>query len=249
MSEDKWFIPETYEDFKLLATNKNLSVYEKIGFPEEYRKDFELSIFRDITHKLSKISMQNVRVMDIGPGISDLPHLLIKMIVNNNSEIFLIDSDEMLNQLPSNKCVTKIPGRFPEILTASDNDLGKFDAILMYSVLQYVAFESSLLVSIDFALDLLAPGGQMLIGDIPNLSMRNRFFSSENGILFHQEFMKSTEKPSIDIFSFPKNSLDDSVIFSILQRARNRGFNAYCLPQSKSLPFANRREDILIERP
>jgi hypothetical protein len=249
MSQNEWFIPETYEDFKLLAANNNLSVYEKIGFPEEYRKDFELSIFKDITSKLSKIGMQNVRVMDIGPGVSDLPHLLIKMIEANNSEIFLIDSDEMLNQLPFNKCVTKIPGRFPEVLTVSTSDIGKFDAILMYSVLQYVAFESSLLVCIDLVLDLLAPGGQMLIGDIPNLSMRNRFFRSENGIRFHQEFMKTSEKPAIDDFSYPKNSLDDSVIFSILHRARIRGFNAYCVPQSKSLPFANRREDILIERP
>lgn len=249
MSDNKWFIPETYEDFRKLATNDNLSVYEKIGFPNSYRTGFESEIFRDISTKLTKLSKSEVKILDIGPGVSELPKFIIDLAVENNSQIFLLDSIEMLNQLPSNDNVTKIPGRFPEVVTSSDVKKEEFDAILIYSVIQYIAFESSLLSAIDIALDLLAPGGQILIGDIPNLSMRKRFFSSASGVRFHQEFMKTSEKPLVDLYDYPKNSLDDSVIFSILFRARNRGFNAFCLPQAAGLPFSNRREDILIERP
>lgn len=249
MSDNKWFIPETYEDFRELATNDDLSVYEKIGFPNSYRIGFESKIFRDILTKLTKLSKLKAKILDIGPGVSELPKFIIDLAIANNSQIFLLDSVEMLNQLPSNINVTKIPGKFPEVATSLDMKTQEFDAILMYSVIQYIAFESSLLGAIDVALDLLAPGGQILIGDIPNLSMRKRFFSSDSGVRFHQEFMKTSEKPQVDLYDYPKNSLDDSVIFSILFRARNRGFHAYCLPQAAQLPFSNRREDILIERP
>ena len=43
--------------------------------------------------------------------------------------------------------------------------------------------------------------------------------------------------------------MDDSVVMSVLMRCRNQGFDAYILPQSQSLPMANRREDILVVRP
>ena len=249
MPDNHWFIPETYEDFRILATNSNLSAYEKIGFPDEYRVEYELAIFHDITAKLVMFAKPGGKILDIGPGISELPRLLITKALDNNSEIYLVDSPEMLELLPSSRNIHKIPGKFPEILSTANNLVGKFDAILMYSVLQYIAIDSSLLRAIDTALDLMAPGGQFLIGDIPNLSMRQRFFSSENGIRFHQNFMKTSDEPIIEPYDYPKNSLDDSVIFSILSRARSRGFHAYCLPQAKDLPFANRREDILIERP
>ena len=35
----------------------------------------------------------------------------------------------------------------------------------------------------------------MLIGDIPNMSKRKRFFASEEGVRFHQEFMKNKRSP------------------------------------------------------
>jgi hypothetical protein len=43
--------------------------------------------------------------------------------------------------------------------------------------------------------------------------------------------------------------IDDAVVLEILQRARDKGFDAYVVPQSDDLPMANRREDILIVRP
>lgn len=89
----------------------------------------------------------------------------------------------------------------------------------------------------------------MLLGDIPNISKRKRFFASENGIDFHKKFMNTNLPPEVKFYSIESHEMDDSIIFCILSRARSQGFDAYVLPQSDELPMANRREDILIARP
>ena len=61
-------------------------------------------------------------------------------------------------------------------------------AILSYSVLHYVFVESSIWSFLDTSLDLLAHSGEMLIGDIPNISKRKRFFASPQGIAHHRAF-------------------------------------------------------------
>lgn len=89
----------------------------------------------------------------------------------------------------------------------------------------------------------------MLIGDIPNISMRKRFFAGESGIRHHQEFTNTKEIPSVSFNSIEVNQIDDSIVIAILFRARAAGFHAYVLPQGGGLPMANRREDILVIRP
>lgn len=89
----------------------------------------------------------------------------------------------------------------------------------------------------------------MLIGDIPNISKRKRFFSSDAGVKFHQEFTKTAGRPEIAFNCIEHDQIDDSVIFSLIGRARSAGFDAYVIPQNQKLPMANRREDILITRP
>jgi hypothetical protein len=102
---------------------------------------------------------------------------------------------------------------------------------------------------LDSLLALLAPGGQLLIGDVPNISKRKRFFASDNGIRFHQEFMKTTEEPAVQFNCIETDQIDDAVVMSLIERARGAGFDAYVVPQASPLPMANRREDILIVRP
>lgn len=89
----------------------------------------------------------------------------------------------------------------------------------------------------------------MLIGDVPNISKRKRFFSSANGVRFHRDFMNTSESPNVQFNQIESDQIDDAVVFAILQRARLQGFDAYVLPQDPALPMANRREDILIVRP
>ena len=79
--------------------------------------------------------------------------------------------------------------------------------------------------------------------------MRKRFFCSDIGIETHKKFSKSDEVPKVNFNCIEPNLIDDSAVFGLLNRARTQGFHAWVLPQQSKLPFANRREDILIVKP
>jgi len=239
----------TFEDFRRLAAAESLSKYERIGFPDAYRAGFEHLIFNDIVSKLSNLNKPAQQVMDIGPGCSDLPLMLIEHCRKRQHVLDLVDSAEMLSHLPDEAFIGKTSALYPncpELVTRME---GKVDALLCYSVLHYVLVDVAFFRFLDVSLSLLAPGGQFLIGDIPNVSKRKRFFSSASGVRFHQKFMATSEVPEVDFNRIEHDHIDDAVVFALLQRARLAGFDAYVLPQDPALPMANRREDILITRP
>ena len=89
----------------------------------------------------------------------------------------------------------------------------------------------------------------MLIGDIPNSSKRKRFFASEAGIQFHKSFTQTDTTPAVSFNSLDPGQIDDATVMDIVLRCRQAGYDAYVVPQSNSLPMANRREDVLIRRP
>jgi hypothetical protein len=239
-----------FEGFKALARDPSLSPHEKVGFPDAYRAGKEGPILRDIAGKLTNLQRKRRAVLDIGPGCGGVATALIDLCRRREHRLTLIDSAEMLALLPDGPPVTKIAGKFPEdcgdFFAARR---GHFDAILIYSVLQYVFFEGNVFVFLDRSLELLADGGQLLIGDIPNLSMRKRFFSSESGIRFHQRFTGTEERPSVEHNVLEAGRIDDAVVLALVLRARAAGFHAYVVPQAPALPMANRREDILIMKP
>lgn len=249
MSNQPVFSTLDYEDFRNLAKDPTLSKYEKIGFPDSYREGYESVIFDDIKYKLSNLTANNKNILDIGPGCADVPMMLIDLCRKNQHQLTLIDSREMLDHLPDESFISKIAALFPVCPDFVTSCRGKLDVILCYSVLHYILMDTAFFRFLDISLSLLAPAGQMLIGDIPNISKRKRFFSSEQGVRFHQAFMNVTEKPEVVFNNIEHDHVDDAVIFAILQRARLAGFDAYVVPQSHSLPMANRREDILIVRP
>lgn len=238
-----------YEDFRRLATDGSLSAYEKIGFPDSYRAGREPAIFADILRKLPSLSRPGARVLDIGPGCSDIPRLLIEHCRRNAQELHLVDSKEMLEQLPDAEGICKTAAFYPECPTLLELLAGSTDAIIVYSVLQYIFVDTNVWKFLDVTLALLAPGGTLLLGDIPNVSMRKRFFASQTGKQFHREFTGRDEDPEVSYNQLEPGHIDDSVVFAIVQRARAAGFHAFVVPQPPELPLANRREDIIIARP
>ena len=240
-----------YDSFRELAKNNSLSKYEKIGFPDNYRSDFEKKIFTDICIKLPALMRSDSVVLDIGCGCSDLPNLLADQSLRLNQKLVLIDSEEMLSllEIASSPKLIKYAAKYPQCGELIEDLRGCVNAILVYSVIQYVFSEGNIFNFLDKSLELLTPGGRMLIGDIPNISMRKRFFASDSGILHHQDFTSSNEIPNVSFNLIESNQIDDSIIIAILSRARAAGFHAYVLPQDVGLPMANRREDILIIRP
>lgn len=240
----------TFDGFRDLATAAGLSRFERIGFPDNYRDGYEAAIFRDICSKLTNLGGRGRMVFDIGCGCSDLPVLLADTCHRRSHQLVLCDSAEMLSHLPDEPFVHKAAGRFPadaEGLVAAY--AGRVDAILIYSVLQYVFVEGAVFDFVDACLSLLTPGGQLLIGDVPNVSKRKRFFASAAGIRHHRAFTGTDETPVGAFNTVERSKIDDAVVLAILGRARAAGFDAYVVPQSPELPMANRREDLLIVRP
>lgn len=238
-----------FHDFRAMASDESMSRYEKIGFPEEYRKGKERLIFDDIRRKMPALDLSSKVILDIGPGCSDLAHYLIEHCEANTQQLILVDSEEMLRLLPESPAVRKVSAYYPNCPALLDELAGRVDVIICYSVFHYLFEESNTWDFLDRSLALLAPGGRFLIGDIPNISKRKRFFASETGISHHKEFMQTNEMPSVEFNRIEHGTIDDSVVMALIMRARIAGFDAYVMPQSDDLPMANRREDILIVRP
>jgi hypothetical protein len=238
-----------FDDFRRLAVDPELSKYERIGFPDSYREGKEEAIFADILRKLPALGAQRQRVVDIGPGCSELPKMLIDVCERQQHSLELVDSEEMLALLPERTFVSKTAALFPQCPSFIEALRGAADVIICYSVLHYVFVDTQVFRFLDAALSMLAPGGTLLIGDIPNISKRKRFFASETGVRFHREFMGTQGKPEVHFNRIEDDQIDDAVIFALVTRARAAGFDGYVVPQDPTLPMANRREDILILRP
>lgn len=240
----------SYEDFKSLAKDDSLSVFQKIGFPDGYREEKEGHIFDDIYEKFDLGAAQENKIfLDIGSGCSNLAHYIIQACERQGLKLLLVDSKEMLDLLPDKGNTEKFYGYFPDQTEELVNKYsGKVDYILCYSIFHYVFYNTCIFKFLDLALSLLKPGGKLLIGDIPSISKRRRFFSTDQGIQYHQKFTGTSTLPEVNHFQLEPAQIDDAVIFSILHRYRNFGYETYLLPQPKNLPMWNRREDILIEK-
>jgi 2-polyprenyl-3-methyl-5-hydroxy-6-metoxy-1,4-benzoquinol methylase len=231
-----------FEDFARMAGDPSLKSYEKIGFPSMFREGLDQQIFADVREKCRWDVAR--RILDIGCGCGDLAHIIIN--ASEGKQLLMVDAAEVLQQLPSTAGIVKVEGRFPgnaqEILTH-----GQADIVICYSVFHYAFAEGNHFDFVDRAAELLAPNGRLLLGDLPNVSKRDRFLSTPAGEAFHRKLMNDNSKPRIS--QTPELGLiDDSVIASLLQRYRNRGYESYLLPQPEHWPLANSREDILITR-
>lgn len=241
----------TYDKSRLLAKEKTLSRHEKIGFPDKYREGYADYILEDICSesKLSNLKSLGKVVVDIGCGCDDVVNKIIGIAKQNRHELYLLDAPEMLDLIDGDGNIHKIPGKFPdedsEFIKAN---IGRADIVLIYSVMMYVCVQDSIFNFLDKAVSLLALGGRLLIGDIPNRSKRRRFFASTEVIKTHQDYTGTDEIPVISTWNLDYAQIDDSIVFAIMQRYRAAGYETYLLPQNKNLPMANRREDIVIER-
>lgn len=238
-----------YEAFRHRAGQAQLSGNEKAGFPDAFRAGRSEAILADIDGKLPAFMRQGARILDIGIGCSDLSRCIVGRAVELGQHLTLVDGPEILAQLADGPLIRKVEGPFPACLPAL-RDAGPFDAILVYSVIQYVFAEASLDRFIDSALTLLDEvAGGLLIGDIPNVSMRKRFFASPAGRTHHAEHYAGQPAPDYRFNAPEPGQIDDAVVLGILARARAAGFQSFVLPQGSGLPMVNRREDILIRRP
>ena len=113
MAGDERFKYLDFDDFRELAKDNSLSKYEKIGFPDSYREGYEEVIFEDICNKISNIKLENTTVLDIGPGCSDLPNILVDQSRDKRQSLIFVDNAEMLAHLPDEPFIKKIEAMYP----------------------------------------------------------------------------------------------------------------------------------------
>ena len=248
-NKDNPFAHLTFDDFRMMAANPSLSRHEKVGFPDTYREGKEEAIFRDVQRKLASLNDKERIVLEIGPGCSRLPVMLAELCRDRGSKLIFVDSAEMLMHLPNDPHIQKYAGRYPNIPDLAHEYPGRINTILAYSVVQYVFAEGNLWDFLDCSLALLSDHGEMLLADIPNVTMRKRFFASENGRRYHSEYTGNNEPPEVHFNRLEPGQMDDSVVLGLLSRVRAQGFHAWVVPQAHDLPMSNRREDILIRKP
>jgi SAM-dependent methyltransferase len=239
----------TYESFRRMALDPDLSPHERSGFPDEYREGAEEAILPDLEQKLLALCGSGATVVDIGCGANPLSSAIRALCEERGHQLVLVDSPEVLAHHSDGRHVHKIAGRFPETPELFERWADRCDAILAYSVLQIVFKDANVFSFLDRALTLLGPGGRLLIGDLPNASMRRRFLASESGREHHRAYVGREEDPPVQWPTLPIDELDDAVTMSLVARAREAGYHAWVVPQDPRLPMANRREDLLCARP
>jgi 2-polyprenyl-3-methyl-5-hydroxy-6-metoxy-1,4-benzoquinol methylase len=238
-----------FDDFRRLAADPKLSAYETIDLPKGVGRERVDAVAADILRKLPMLKAPGAQALDIGAGCTDLPTVLADLCGENGGRIVLVDSAEMLDQLPDHPAASKVAGVFPDCLANVTGIAPRYDAILVYSVMQYVFLEGNIWRFVDAAASLLKPGGRLLLGDLPNASKRKRFLASAAGRAYHKAHYDPNTDPDVVFNRLDLQEIDDAVIFGLMQRLRCGGFDVYVMPQPPELPMANRREDLLVCRP
>lgn len=239
-----------FNDFRQLAKDHSLDKYARIGFRPEQRSGKEAFIFDDIRRKVPALNQTGKVILDIGPGCSDLPAMIIARCEEAGHHLLLSDCEEMLSELPDAPFISKFSGLFPDECPGLLRTYkGRVDGVIAYSILHCATQNYNIFGFLDCALQLLSEGGVLLVGDVPNIAKRRRFFASNNGVRFHQQNMNTTEQPEVSFNTLEPGSIDDGLVLGLALRARSAGFDAYIMPQAPELPMANRREDLLFIRP
>lgn len=149
-----------------------------------------------------------------------------------------------------------IAGPWPE---AAAQLQGSYDAILIYSVIQCLPGPGEAREFLERAADFLAPGGRMLVGDLPNSDKKRRFLSTDFGRSFEQQYIqrradavdadRQAMQKAFELARPMTDFVSDEFLLDLCASFRRRGFHAYLLPQGGNVPFHMTREDLLVERP
>ena len=235
----------SFENYGMLA--ERMTDFTQVAGRYACQRDDEKNIVQDVIRKLD-LSV-NVSLLEIGCGAGNLL-IPLSFFVHSATGIDHPSCIAALKERFQNKNFVLIGNNF---FDCTAGQLCVYHRILVYSVLHYLG-DDDVELFINKAISLLQPGGKMLLGDIPNISKKQRFLTSEEGRLFVEKWNQKMATKDDDM---PKDMLDedsniaefnDSKILSLLKRIRESGCNAYLLPQPVNLPFGYTREDILIEK-
>ena len=218
-----------------------------------FHDDAVAAIVDDVKSKLRLDRSR--RLLEIGCNVG----LLLSPLAAEVREAVGVDHPSLVAKyrevwVPEN--ATLVPGYWPDVEVD-----GRFDRILVCSVIQGLPSKETARRFIDACVDALCPGGLLLLADLPNEDMRQRYLDSNSGTRIAKEYDSVRERSrardvkgeysSRDrIFSraHADTFLDDGFCLDLLKDMRSRRLDAFVLPQPPGLPFYLSREDILISR-
>jgi trans-aconitate methyltransferase len=213
--------------------------------------DDERRIVLDVAEKLALAPSHRLLDIGCGPGALAIP---LSFLVKHTTGLDHANTIARCRTRFNDPALTWTAGRFPD-----EAPEGPFDRILSYSVLHCLPSREAAIAFIDRAIELLAPEGRLLIGDLPNSDRRKRFTESEAGKRFDEEWKaRLATTPVTEAGANAHEMLrasssvgmfDDVFLTSLVALYRTRGLHAFLLPQPPELPFGRTREDLLIVRP
>jgi cyclopropane fatty-acyl-phospholipid synthase-like methyltransferase len=229
-----------YKEYEHRASNVHCDT--QIAGRYSFQKEDERRIIPDLFKKLDIRSSDSLLEIGCGTG-----NLLVPLSFCVDRAVG-IDNQAAIKKLLNKDSTGSVEGVVGNFLTYDASHLGKFKKILIYGVLHCLANEKEVYHFVDKALALLDQGGMLVIGDIPNTSLKDSFIKSETGKEFSKQWQRRMESDATKDFesSVTPYIFDDENIFNMMGHIKKQGYKAYLLPQSPDLPFGHTREDIVV---
>ncbi|MDA9600600.1 class I SAM-dependent methyltransferase [Nitrosomonadales bacterium] len=245
------------ESYSEILKNKDVDLAMSVGRHSDHLGLAE-DIWADVSSKLNLKT--GCSLLDIGCGFGEVTEFCLKTAKQLDMQLHLVDIPEAVKKIQS-EMRSIVPkntffwgGVFPEVTNAPKFPK-KFDLILVYSVLHCTDYPEEF---VEKTVSLLVEGGQLLLGDLPNVHRKGRFLSSDQGRRFEAEYRQVAiekipeYKNQFDFFERCDNQnkkINDDFISNTVSTYRSKGYHVYVLPQPEGLPFCKTREDVLIVSP
>ncbi len=209
----------------------------------------EARIVDDVLRKLSLCATDHL--LDIGCGVGTLLLPLsqhVKKIIGVDHPAII----ERLRTAPHPANCEFVAGHWLRDTFA----IAPVEKIVAYSVVHYLASMNEVIAFITKALACLQPSGRLLIGDLPNDSLRDRFARTAFGQQFTAEFQsqrvaQAAREEVVRDAMLAAQPVESCAIFTderiaeIVRHFRTCDIDAQRLPQPVDLPFGYTREDLL----
>lgn len=235
----------SFENYGILA-KKNIT-HTEIAGRYSFQKQEEKNILFDIMQKMEITSDDDLLEIGCGTGSLLIP---LSFFVNSATGVDHLNVISTFKTRINNNSIKLISGNFLDV-----NLKEKYSKILIYSVLHCLSDEREVIAFIEKALSYLKPGGSLIIGDIPNIDKKNRFFMTD----FAKKIQKKHDQKILHMIKKREENIhlvhdknlvtfDDILIMRIMKYFREKNFETYLVPQLSNLPFCYTREDIIIKR-